>query len=65
MDPNETLEQLRRALWKWGNTPENAPDERQHVCAIVDLIGDLDGWLSKGGFLPDAWKTASTPEDAA
>lgn len=44
MDPNETLEQLRRAA-----DGSASPDE------VQELFHDLDEWLSGGGFLPDAW----------
>jgi hypothetical protein len=48
MDPNETLRELRRILraGAW----DAADAER-----VRELIEALDAWLSRGGFLPDAW----------
>lgn len=43
MDPNETLRLLREALL----------DEDAEMTA--ECAQTLDEWLSKGGFLPDAW----------
>ncbi|QZE10369.1 hypothetical protein SEA_SCOOBYDOOBYDOO_18 [Mycobacterium phage ScoobyDoobyDoo] len=43
MDPNETLKMIRAAL-------EEGDDER-----AAEHFRDLDGWLSKGGFLPTDW----------
>ena len=46
MDPNETLARLRTEM-----------HDEQHFDAglVMELFDALDGWLSKGGFLPDAW----------
>jgi hypothetical protein len=27
---------------------------------LYDLVEALDGWLTQGGFLPDAWQTPSS-----
>jgi hypothetical protein len=45
MDPNETLKTIRFNILN-GFYVEAANEFR-----------DLDEWLSKGGFLPDDWKT--------
>ena len=44
MDPNVTLAQLREYF---------ARDARD--TAASELFTALDGWLSRGGFPPDAW----------
>lgn len=49
MDPNETLRQLRHAV-----EGESAD--------IFELFSALDGWLSKGGFLPTDWMPGSDAE---
>lgn len=52
MDPNETLRLIRELgneLVRDGCHDPNATEE------LIDLFGVLDEWLSKGGFLPDAW----------
>jgi hypothetical protein len=48
MDPNATLELIRRML--------NANEEDMDVGELCCAVRDLDGWLCAGGFLPDAWK---------
>lgn len=45
MDPNVTLARLREKMQ--GNFIESETRE---------LFEALDGWLSKGGFLPDDWR---------
>lgn len=61
MDPNETLRRLRRLQEKFqtGGRMENSRDLADEM---AELFEALDGWLSKGGFLPDAWKQAPTAE---
>jgi hypothetical protein len=60
MDPNATLADIRHtaksiqdALDAPG-TPD-AYNMRVFAETLAVLATDLDGWLSKGGFLPDAW----------
>ena len=51
MDPNTTLAALRRACeeyWEYGPTDHA-------VRQLVEGFDALDGWLSRGGFQPDAW----------
>lgn len=43
MDPNETLRLMRLAV-------------KDDLDQLADLFEALDGWLSKGGFLPAAWR---------
>jgi hypothetical protein len=53
MDPNATLREIRELLADpvpadsglWGSRLER----------LAELVEALDGWLSKGGFLPDGW----------
>jgi hypothetical protein len=44
MDPNETLRLMRLAL---------AEGDLETAAELADA---LDGWISTGGFLPDAWR---------
>lgn len=48
MDPNATLDRMRRHL-----DAAHSADEFDELCELVEA---MDNWLSKGGFLPDAWK---------
>lgn len=50
MDPNETLRIIRAQVGMIldendGNSPE----------ALAEAVRNLDEWMSKGGFSPDAW----------
>lgn len=51
MDPNAALEELRS--WVDGDLSSRPAPERAE--RMAELFDGLDGWLSKGGFLPDAW----------
>lgn len=52
MDPNITLHELRElvALFLAGEGDGTAGQE------MAEKFDALDGWMSKGGFAPDAWK---------
>lgn len=52
MDPNETLELLRKAV----NAGKVYGDESSREREIRWAFEDLDTWLSKGGFLPTRWE---------
>jgi hypothetical protein len=57
MDPNAALENARNAR----NRYANATTEDEAINAATDLaaaFADLDQWLTRGGFLPEAWKAA-------
>lgn len=61
MDPNEALERLRRAVAEL-----KTEAQWRHEAALGDVVTEmvekfeaLDEWLSKGGFLPTAWKGVS------
>lgn len=51
MDPNATLDEIRTLLdrpdWPYSLPPE--------FSRLQELVEELDGWLSAGGFLPAAW----------
>lgn len=53
MDPNVTLAQLRELTARL-----LAMGDRADVKAIelAELFDSLDGWITAGGFTPDAWK---------
>lgn len=50
MDPNATLEELRRLIEGTKSAERDTLAEE-----IADRFEALDQWLSNGGFLPDAW----------
>lgn len=49
MDPDANLAELRRLT----QTADLSDDELERV---VVLFRSLDEWISRGGFLPRAWK---------
>ncbi len=63
MDPDANLrEQLELASQDWTgkDTHELTPEEidklhTDHI-RLCDLVEALDGWISKGGFLPARWQ---------
>lgn len=56
MDPNATLADIRQATSNIDVDRYERDD--YHVAELVALIAALDEWITKGGFLPDAWLTA-------
>lgn len=65
MDPNATLAEARQAVADVRAHQDDETDDT--VCSALDAIRvaeafeALDEWLSKGGFLPEAW-AGSRPE---
>lgn len=57
MDPDEALAQIRDLL-----ANPNRPGALTDLAALVD---GLDGWLSRGGFLPAAWVPPEPTEPVA
>jgi hypothetical protein len=58
VDPNQTLFELRREMAALRrHAQEGDTIDPFDVEAAVTLFEALDGWLSRGGFLPDAWAT--------
>lgn len=54
MDPNAALAQLRQAYSDYEDT--RGEDGDPAADAMRDAAVALDEWLSKGGFLPNAWR---------
>jgi len=61
MDPNANLEEQRRIVQRMLYGDEHNPPLEEDAVRLAELVEALDGWLDKGGFLPDAWKTAKIP----
>lgn len=61
MDPNRILEGIRGL---YAELDRNPPIEDWIDVAheFAYLVNDLDEWLSKGGFPPDAWRTQRLSE---
>lgn len=54
MDVNETLGRLREAVRDY-HRADTYEDEAEAGGRVADAFISLDGWLSKGGFLPADW----------
>ena len=58
MDPNATLARLLGLATM--NEHAQATLEKAAIAdEMSELIEALDGWISKGGFLPDRWRKAA------
>lgn len=53
MDPNSTLDQLRRLVAEI----DTADETSNNVADLATHFEALDGWLCRGGFLPRAWES--------
>ena len=53
MDPNQCLKELLELLEKYREQKDRL--SREDVQDLVIPIEALDGWISRGGFLPTAW----------
>lgn len=67
MAPNANLEELRtlakRVLAGYSEPIESRqPDRQSDAERLAELTQALDGWLSRGGFLPRAWGVRNGPE---
>lgn len=51
MDPNATLARIREIL----NEEDSGIDVVDELIELSQLVSGLDGWISAGGFLPEAW----------
>jgi hypothetical protein len=54
MDPNACLREMLEITADF----DKLEDDEALIAAnrLVDLVDGLDGWLSKGGFLPTRWE---------
>lgn len=55
MDPNVTLSDIRKICSDWAELDITGVDPATALDELVDLVYDLDAWLSSGGFRPDDW----------
>ena len=59
MDVNATLARIREL------TASTDPDHLGDLVELAELVRALDEWISKGGFLPDAWQRGLATERTA
>ena len=58
MDPNATLEEMRRLMHAILNEVSTAQEDFANAERLAELVEAMDGWLSRGGFLPRSWQQA-------
>jgi hypothetical protein len=56
MDPNVALKEIRAILDSALDGDRYALLSAQDAFKVCELVEGLDGWISHGGFLPDAWQ---------
>lgn len=61
MDPNATLAKIRMLAHIIEGGHE---DTARDAIDLAEAIQALDGWLTRGGFLPTPWATAPRPTTA-
>ena len=58
MDPDACLAEL---LALTVGVDEDRPPGPAAAARMAELVRDLDGWLARGGFLPQRWTREVTP----
>lgn len=60
MDPDTTLQELRALAHELIFCDEDNREKLEaNAVRTGELIQALDEWITKGGFLPEAWQKAS------
>lgn len=55
MDPTSNLSEIRALVVRMTDNEDN-PNYLDDSDRLAQLVGALDEWISKGGFLPSQWK---------
>lgn len=62
MDPNATLENIRRLVERITVAADRG-DNPRHIAEdgaeLAEAVGNLDEWLSRGGFPPRDWSNGA------
>jgi hypothetical protein len=58
MDPNALLARIRILQTLVESGPQDPTALLENANELAEAVQDMDTWLSRGGFLPEAW-TAS------
>lgn len=56
MDPNETLTVIRHCVAIIETADRESEEYTDAALSLAEFTRNLDEWLARGGFLPDAWK---------
>jgi hypothetical protein len=66
MDPNEALKELLELTHTELNGGVTTNTQVSTTLnRMAELVDGLDGWITKGGFLPDRWRLAQKAASAA
>lgn len=60
MDPNTALHDLREAI-RDAEHPDQYTDREVAIEQVAASFEALDGWLSRGGALPEEWGARALP----
>ena len=62
MDPNAALDNLREAVARYNEAYDNGDPEGCRYAAhdLAEAADALDGWITRGGFLPTGWQRKGT-----
>lgn len=60
MNPNKSLQTVRDAIASFHANGDEFNRHWDHEFVLIDAIEALDEWLSRGGFLPEAWDQTRT-----
>lgn len=63
MDVNATLSRIREIISDIG-LADTYEDAASLGTDLAGAVGGLDDWLSRGGFLPQAWEPSATTTGA-
>jgi hypothetical protein len=64
MDPNTTLAEIRALIERWQAAGSRGPWTEAEADEVIEKVADLDRWIARGGFLPDAWAAGARRERA-
>lgn len=60
MDPNAALQELlalkAKIMRQWDAADDTCDFDEADVIRMAELVEALDGWIRKGGFLPERWR---------
>ncbi|MEU6587024.1 hypothetical protein [Nocardia sp. NPDC046763] len=58
MDPNTALTRIRELIAVYHSIGDGADYDPEFIVEFFEHVEELDGWLSRGGFLPKEWEWA-------
>ena len=62
MDVNAALAELRELTAAWEAAGSHGTFTVEQADRTIELVRDIDEWITKGGFLPAAWQRGRASE---